>query len=345
MDLSGSDTPAPVPPLRILHVGLGPLGLRIVRDLHASGRGVVVAAVDPAPQLHGRPLAALVPGSDPAVVIAPDLESIDPRLRLDAAIVTTVSDLTAAAPTFRAILARGLAVVSTCETLVHPWTAHSALAGELHDLAVTHGARLLGTGVNPGFVMDALPLFVTAACLTVRRLEVHRVQDAAIRRLPFQRKIGVGLSEAEVRSGLVAGRLGHVGLGESLHALAAGLGFRIDRLEQDGVPVLATAGISSALGPVAQGRVAGVRQTARGYEGTTCVLELRFQAVLGEPDPHDRVIIDGEPPVDLRIASGIHGDVATSALVLNALPRLLAAPPGLATMATLPLVHAVRAQR
>jgi 4-hydroxy-tetrahydrodipicolinate reductase len=322
--------------LRILHVGLGPLGVKIVGDLHERRLGEVVAAVDVAPNLAGRALSELVPGLRSSRRVRADLD-VEPA-DYDAAIVTTSSDLARCAPTFRALLERGASVVSTCEELAWPWLRHAELARELDALARRTGGRLLGTGVNPGFLMDAFPLAATAISRTVRAVEVHRYQDASSRRVPFQKKIGVGLDEAEFLAQVGAGTLRHVGLGESLHFLAARLGLSIERWEEVIASVHTDRDLESALGPVPKGRICGVRQEARGYDGERVVVELKFQASLGYPDPHDRVIIDGVPPIDLVWKGGVQGDIATSAITLNSIASLLAAEPGLHTMASIPLV-------
>jgi 4-hydroxy-tetrahydrodipicolinate reductase len=324
--------------LRVLQVGLGDLGRRIVRDLSTSGHGLVVAAVDVSPSLAGRSLAELVPETTSEAIACASLHEVEGWEGIDAAIVTTTSKLPDCAPTLRALVERGLSVVSTCEELVWPWLRHSKLAEELDDVARRSGGRLLGAGVNPGFLMDALPAFLAAACVDVRSVRVERVIDAGRRRPSFQRKVGAGLSEAELRAGLAEERLGHVGLGESLHFLAHHLALPLDRWEEHARPVVAAKSLESALGPVAVGRVAGVRQTARGFQGERAVVELTFHAAIGAPEPRDHVVIDGDPPLDVTIAGGLHGDAATSALIVHALAALREASPGLHTMATVPLV-------
>jgi 4-hydroxy-tetrahydrodipicolinate reductase len=322
--------------LRILHVGLGPLGVKIVSDLHERGLGRVVAAVDVSPALAGRRLADVVPGLPSDCVVRGELDA-DART-YDAAIVTTSSDMAACAPTFRALLERGATVVSTCEELSWPYLRHARLAAELDGLARQTGGRLLGTGVNPGFLMDAFPVAATAISRSVRAVEVHRFQDASSRRIPFQKKIGVGLDDAQFAAQVAAGTLRHVGLGESLHFVAARLGLKVARWEEDIAPVYADRDLASGLGPVREGRICGVRQEARGYDAHRLVVNLKFQASIGLADPHDRVIVDGVPAIDLVWKGGVQGDVATSAITLNSIRSLLAAGPGLHTMATIPLV-------
>jgi 4-hydroxy-tetrahydrodipicolinate reductase len=329
---------------RILHIGAGPLGQRILSELHERRLGRVVGLVDPAPNLEGRTLADLVPAAagaeDGGVRVAHDLSTFRAWESVDAAVVTTSSDLRLCVPTFRALLERGLPVVSTCEELVWPWLRHAALARDLDDMAKRHGGRLLGTGVNPGFLMDALPSVLTGVCKSVHSVRVWRVQDASSRRVPFQKKIGAGLDDEHFQKRVQDGSLRHVGLGESLHFVAHCAGLTVERWEEDIAPVHADRDLTCALGPIPRGRVAGVRQSARAYADERCVIHLEFQAAIGQADPHERIVIDGEPPVDAVIRGGVHGDLATSALVLNALPRVLGAAPGLHTMASIPpVVH------
>ena len=328
--------------LRIVQVGLGPLGQRVVADLHARGLGEVVAAVDVASEFEGRTVGDLVPSTGSRVPVAKGFASLDPARAVDAAIVTTSSDLARCAGDVRELLRRGHTVVSSCEELCWPWLRHRALAEELDRIAKQHGGRLLGTGVNPGFLMDAFPLAATAISRTVRSVRVERWQDAAIRRIPFQRKIGAGLDDRRFAEQVAAGTLRHVGLGESLHLLADRLGFAIERWTEELEPIHATRDLESSLGPIARGRVAGVHQVGRAYCEGREVLTLDFRAAVGLEHPHDRVVVDGEPPIDLVWKGGVPGDVATSAILLNAVGPLRAAAPGLHTMATIPLFGCAR---
>ncbi len=322
-------------PVRVLHVGLGPLGRLIASDVHARGAGVVVAAVDPDPALAGRPLGDFAPGTTPGVTIDADLARAADSAAFDAAIVTTVSSLASCAPTFRTLLDRGATVVSTCEELVYPHLRHALLADELHALALRRGGRLLGTGVNPGFLMDLLPVVASGVCRVVRAVRVRRVQDASTRRVPFQRKIGAGLDRDAFERGVRKGWLRHVGLGESLHFIADRLRLEIEDWSESVEPVLAERELRCALGVIEPGQAAGVRQVAVGVGRGRDTVRLEFVAAIGQPDPHDSVRIDGEPPIDLTIRGGVHGDTATVAITVNAIRPLLASPPGLHTMSTI----------
>ncbi len=336
---------------RLLLVGLGPLGRMMALDCARrsaevsartgrSGLARVVAAVDIDPALAGRRLSEVVPECGYDCRVDGSLGAVRNWDEIDGALVCTSSDLARCAPTLRDLLSRGVSVVSTCEELLYPWLRHRALAEELHALAVKNGARLLGTGVNPGFLMDTLPVAASAVCRSVRRVHVWRIQDATTRRIPFQQKIGAGLDDAAFAARIREGTLRHVGLGESLHFVAHYLGLDIDRWEESIGPVKAERDLTCALGPIPRGRAAGVRQVGRGWArgaptGAEPVVQLEFQAAIGQADPHDRVLLESEPPIDLVLKGGVHGDVATVAITVNCVAPLLNAPPGLHTMATI----------
>lgn len=322
--------------LRVVHVGLGPLGQRVAADLEDRGVGEVVAAVDLTPDHLGKPLHEVAEGARSATTISNQLDAaLDQSERIDAVVVTTTSDASRAAETIRPCLVRGLPVVTTCEEMLYPWLRHAVLSSELDSLAKQHGGRLLGTGINPGYLMDLFPVVATGVCREVAGVRVTRIQDATTRRIPFQQKIGAGLDLDTFERKRQEGTLRHVGLGESLFLLAGSLGWTIETWDETLEPVIAQKELSCGLGPIPAGNAAGVRQIARGKTSTGEELELEFVAAIGQDDPHDRVEIDGTPPVNVVFEGGIHGDISTSAVTINTLPRLIEAPAGLHTMASI----------
>jgi 4-hydroxy-tetrahydrodipicolinate reductase len=224
-------------------------------------------------------------------------------------------------------------VISTCEELAFPFLRHARLAQKLDARAREHNVAVLGTGVNPGLVMDRLALAVAAACLSVDHIRVERVVDAAKRRGPLRAKVGAGLTVEEFRAGVAAGRLGHVGLGESAALIARGLRAPLDEVTETIDPVIA-AGESEGV-PV--GRVLGVRQSAVALSAGREVARLELRMFLGAPDPHDRIVVAGDPPLDVTVAGGFQGDRATVGTVVNAVPFVVSGKPGLKTVISLPL--------
>jgi 4-hydroxy-tetrahydrodipicolinate reductase len=191
---------------------------------------------------------------------------------------------------------------------------------------------VLGTGVNPGFVMDALPIALTAVCERVTAIEVDRVQDARVRRQPFQQKIGAGLTPEEFAARVKDGSVRHVGLAESIAMIASAMGWKLDRVTDEVQPKIAASTVSSEFLTVERGHVAGLVQDGVGYRRGTPLIKLHMEAYLGAPESYDAVRIIGSPPLQMKLAGGVHGDIATASIVVNSLPKVLQAPPGLRTM-------------
>jgi len=325
--------------IRVVCYGLGPIGLGIARVALARPGLQIVGAVDVDPQKIGRDLGELLGGPAIGVAVSADATASLRAVRPDVALHATSSNLGHVVPQLITIAETGANAISTCEELAYPWTAQPQLAAELDGAARRAGITLLGTGVNPGYAMDALALMLTAPCTVVRSVRVLRVVDAGRRRGPLQRKVGAGLTQAQFDDGVRSGAIRHVGLPESLHMLATSLDWRLDRHEDSIGPIIADEAITTEFVAVAPGQVAGVRQVARGFIGQREVLNLELRMYVGAPDPQDTVSIDGDPPIHMTIAGGIHGDSATAALVVNAIPSVMRAQPGLASMAEVPLLH------
>jgi 4-hydroxy-tetrahydrodipicolinate reductase len=226
-------------------------------------------------------------------------------------------------------------VVSSCEDLAFAEWGTPELARKIDALALAGGIAVLGTGVNPGFVMDRLPLQLAGACVRVNTIRVERVVDAAKRRGPLRAKVGADLTPDQFAAGVAERKLGHRGLPESCALIGRGLRIHFDEIQTSIAPVIATA--SAPRAGVAPGRVAGLRQSAIGLYAGREVARLDLEMSVCAPDPHDRIQIDGDPPLDVRIAGGTHGDRGTVGTIINAIPALIAATPGLKTVLDLPL--------
>jgi 2,4-diaminopentanoate dehydrogenase len=326
--------------INIIQLGMGPLGCKMTNYIRDRKTVRTVAAVDPDPRKAGTDVGELAGGTAYGVEIRSDLRAAlwSAEHRPQVALVTTVSDMERITPQIAACLEQGLAVVSTCEELFYPWDEAPELAGSLDQLAKDNGVALVGTGVNPGFLMDTLPAQLTAVCQRVDRVEVHRVQDASKRRLPFQRKIGAGLSPEEFASRKADGSLRHVGLTESMQFIAQALGWTLDHTEDIIEPIIVDEERVFPDLRVSPGYAAGVLQTGNGYIGDEAVIRLIFRAAVGESESYDEVIVHGEPNLRSRIEGGVNGDVATCAISINACRSVLEASPGLHTMASLPMV-------
>jgi 4-hydroxy-tetrahydrodipicolinate reductase len=307
--------------VRVGVVGLGPIGIEVVRAILGRPELKLAAAVDVSPALAGKKLAELVPDAPPSLKIAGDLDALLGKGGLDAIALTTTSRFPVVARDLQTAIKHGVHVASSCEEMAAPGV-DAALWKKLDARARKAEVTLLGTGVNPGFVMDRLVLQLAGACVRVDNVRVERVVDAAKRRGPLRKKVGEGITVEEFKAGVKAGRLGHVGLRESARLIAAGLGWPLHRYDET---------VEPAVG--ADGRVLGVKQRGRGIVDGKERISLELQMYVGAPEPHDRIVLASDPPMDVTIASGTQGDRGTIGTVVNALARLPRAPRGLVTVA------------
>jgi 4-hydroxy-tetrahydrodipicolinate reductase len=240
----------------------------------------------------------------------------------------------------RVCMVGGARVVSSSEELFYPWDRHPDIASLLHDIALEHKSALLGTGVNPGFSMDTLALVATGVMRSVSSLQIERCVDAGRRRLPLQKKVGATLSVDEFESLKREGKIGHVGLVESLRFVARGLGWQLDHVGENLAPVVARKPVTSALGEIQPGQVAGIHHTASGIVNGREAIAMDLKMFVGAEQEFDAVHAEGDPPVDLIVRDGIFGDTATVASLVNAIPLVLSASPGLKTMLDIPIPRA-----
>jgi 4-hydroxy-tetrahydrodipicolinate reductase len=327
-----------MPNIRVMHFGLGPIGAAIVKQVATRPGFKIVGAIDIDSAKVGRDLGEVVGlpkrlGAKVSADAAKALKAAKP----DVVVLCTSSSIKSVLPQIEQILKAKVPIVSTTEELSYPGYTHIRQARQIHALAKKAKVAVLGTGVNPGFAMDALPIALTAVCERVDRIVVHRVQDARIRRLPFQQKIGAGLTTEQFEKKKADGSVRHVGLAESIAMIADAMGWTLDRISDDLQPKLASVTISSEYLAVDAGYVAGIIQDGVGYRKNEPVIKLHMEAYLGSPETYDSVDIEGSPSLSMKISGGIHGDVATASIVVNSIPKVLQAAPGLHTMRDLPL--------
>ena len=327
-----------MPHIRVLHFGLGPIGMAIAKQVAARPGFKIVGAVDIDPAKSGRDLSDIIGlPRRIGVKISADAVKALKSAKADVAILCTSSSLKKVMPQIEAILQSKTAIVSSVEELSYPGHTQIRLSRQIDAMAKKARVAVLGTGVNPGFAMDALPIALTAVCERVDRIAVARVQDARIRRLPFQQKIGAGLTTEQFERKVNDGSVRHVGLTESIAMIADALGWRLDRITDDIQPKIASVTISSEFLAVDPGYVCGIIQDGVGYRKGEPAIKLHMEAYLGSPETYDSCEIEGSPSLSMKIAGGIHGDIATASIVVNSIPKVLSATPGLHTMRDLAL--------
>lgn len=324
-------------PVPVVVMGLGLIGQEVARSALASPEVDLVAAVDSNPSLAGKRLSEVLGVALPErFVVTKDLSQALAANKGAVVLQCTGSRIPDVMDQLKECIRLGSSVVSSCEELSFPYLRHPELADELDALAQKAGVSLVGTGVNPGFVLDRLPALLGQVCGDVRRVSAERVVDARTRRKALQEKVGAGLSVEEFDRLAEEDRIGHVGLTESAALCALGLGIDCDDFEEEILAVIAEEDILDGAVPVKKGQVAGMFQSVSGLVEGVERVRLELTIAVGMDEPADVIRIDAEPSVELRIPGGVAGDKATANLVVNAAPRVRAAQPGLLTVLELP---------
>jgi 4-hydroxy-tetrahydrodipicolinate reductase len=319
--------------IRVMVVGLGPIGVAVARQVIDRKGFQLVGAVD-IDSLKIDKDAGEVIGADRKlrVKVTSSIGRTIKSSKPDVAVLCTSSSLKSVVPQFEEALKHRVPIVTTTEEAAYPSRANRRLAMRIDEAARKARVAVLGTGVNPGFTMDALPIALTAVCERVDSVEVLRVQDARVRRLPFQQKIGAGLTERQFQQQVDAGTVRHVGFTESIQMIGDALGWKLERITDDIEPKITDVAVESDLLAVDPGYVCGIIQRGVGYVGGAPKIRLRLEAYLGAPESYESVLIEGSPRIHSRIAGGVHGDIATASMAVNSIPAVLAALPGFRTM-------------
>jgi hypothetical protein len=312
--------------------GFGFMGREVARAVLDSPELDLVAVLDVDPELHGTSVDSLLGRPAADLHVEGDERAGFRRAAGGVLLQLTGSRLPTVMDQLERAVQSGLNVVSSCEELAFPWLRHPELADRIEALADKAEVAVLGCGVNPGFVLDRLVCTLGAVSGKITRVTCERVVDVAARREQLQRRVGVGLTREQLEQGIDAGKIGHVGLTESAALISAGLGLGCDEFDEDTEPAI-------ALEPrpgLAAGRVAGVHQHARGFADGKEMITLSLTIAFGAPDPHDEIRITADPPVHFRSPEGVQGDRATAWAMVNVVPAVATADPGLMTVLDLP---------
>ena len=324
--------------IRAIQYGIGPIGASITKLLREKESVDIVGAIDTDPAKIGRDLGEVVGAVDApwGIKVSGDAKGVLEQ-SADVVMHTTSSSLPRVMDQLLTCLDVGSCVVSTCEELSYPYRTHPELAAKLDTAAKESGVALVGSGINPGFVMDKLVVTLAAVSQRIEHASAIRIVDASKRRLPLQKKIGAGLSVEEFRAKVNEGTIKHVGLPESVAMVADSLGLRVDQITETIEPKVATERVQTEFLTVEPGQAAGVHQIARGLSEGKELIYMELQMYVGAQDPADKVELQGHPNISLIIPGGSHGDIATASVAVNSIPVILEAPSGLRTSRDLPI--------
>ncbi|WP_028401227.1 hypothetical protein [Ectobacillus panaciterrae] len=323
--------------------GLGPIGMEILKKCEEYLRGKVIGAVDIDPNKIGKDIGELTGLEKRGIRVVSSIKEVEvngdyPRIAIHA----TGSNLQTVWPQIKELVDNGYSVVSTCEQLSYPWHRYPELSKEIDCYAAEKGVTVIGTGVNPGYVMDTLLLSLTSVLSDISSIRVTRRVDVKKRRLPLQKKVGVGMAEEEFNNLAAEGKIGHVGLEESLRLLAAGLNFNLESVENSINPKVTDEPLSLPHFDVKAGEVIGLHQVSKASTKDGRNIELDLVMATSVNESEDAIEIDGDMKQRLVVPGGIFGDSATASIIINTAKIVaLEVKPGLQTMKDIRLTRSI----
>jgi 2,4-diaminopentanoate dehydrogenase len=341
---AGSGAASARRPVRVVLVGFGSAN-RAVLELALTRPWLeVVGIVVRSPERDGEAAADRVPGAPAGLQCSTDLAGTIARTRPDVAVVATATRLEDVLGLLETIAPTGTPIVCTAEDLAFIRAADSPVAARIIELARTHAVPIVATGANPGFVLDLWPLTLAGLAWDVERLRARRIVDVSVFGPRVRASLGIDVTPEAFAAGLADGSIvGHAGFPESLRILAAAMGRELERVEVVSEPILADAAISLPDGAVVHpGRTAGADQRATGWFDGQPWLEvsmtLHVDPAAAGLTPTDRIELDGRHGLTVTIDPGCRALLSTAAMIVNGLPRAIAAPPGVHRPGDLPPV-------
>ncbi|CAH0180503.1 hypothetical protein [Peribacillus sp. Bi134] len=313
--------------------GLGPIGIEILRSAYQTNPQSIIGVVDIAPDKVGKDIGLLIHEKETNKCVVSHIRDVNTEADHPIALHATGSDAQQVWPQIKELLDHGFSVVSTCEQLSFPWHRYPILAKEIDDYAKAKGLSVIGTGINPGFIMDTMAISFTTVLTTVNQIKVNRKVDVSKRRLPLQKKVGIGMTREEFEFLAERNKIGHVGLEESVRLIAYGLNWKLSSVTNTIEPTIASENMTVPLTALKPGDVNGLHQISTGktVDGKEISLDLTMTAGIKQ---EDEIVIEGNETQRLIVPNGIFGDTATAAMIINTAKQIDALrKPGLLTMA------------
>ena len=284
-------------------------------------------------------------GGRPDVIIGTPEEVIKEKAA-DIVLCCTDSFTKTAFERLKFVLEKKINVVSSAEEMSYPMAQSPKLAAELDRIAKENGVSILGTGINPGLIMDLLVVIMTGCCKDVSHIVSRRVNSLSPFGPVVMKEQGIGITAEEFKKGVEAGTLsGHVGFHESIHMIADAIGWKVDKVTQSMEPIITEVDRKSPHGFAKSGNVAGVAMKGYGHVGGELKIEMDHPQQI-EPEQvgvktGDYVIIKGTPDINMVNSPEVPGGIGTVAMCVNMIPHVINARPGLHTMIDLPVPRAI----
>lgn len=329
--------------------GFGAMGSGMARMLLTKKGVDIVGVCDRNAARVGKSIFELLGverGDRPEVIVNADIDAVISEKSCDVVLTATDSFTEKAFPRIKQILEKKINVISTAEEMAYPQAQNPELAAELDKIAKENGVTVLGTGINPGLIMDLLVVVLTGCMTDVTAIEAKRVNSLS----PFGHAVmeeqGVGITVDEFNKGVADGTLaGHVGFAESIRMIGDAIGWPVEKIETQMAPIVTSVDRKSPHGFAAAGNVAGVNMTGQGFvDGEVKINMIHPQQI--EPEMEgtftgDYITLKGSPEVNMNIKPEVEGGLGTIAMCVNMIPQVINADPGLKTMIDLPVPRAI----
>ena len=329
--------------------GFGAMGSGIAKVLLRKKGVDIVGVCDIHPERVNRSIYDILgveKNGRPDAVVCSEIEKVVHDANCDICVLATDSFTRKAFDKIKYVVGQKVNVISTAEEMSYPKAQEPELAAEIDRLAKANGVSVLGTGINPGLMMDLLAICLTGCMTDVESVTCRRVNSLSPFGPAVMEEQGVGLTVDAFNKGVADGTLaGHVGFAESVGMIAEALGWKVDKFEQQMKPIVTSVDRKSPYGFAAAGDVAGVNMTGQGYvDGEVKIDMIHPQQI--EPEMEgthtgDYIVLKGTPEVNMAIKPEVDGGIGTIAMVVNMIPHVINARPGLKTMLDLPVPRAI----
>ncbi len=329
--------------------GFGAMGSGMAKMLLKKKGVDIVGVCDVHPQRAGKSIYEVLGverGNRAEVIINPKIDEVLTEKCCDICLCATDSFTKNAFPKLKLALEKKVNVISTAEEMSYPQAQNPEIAAELDRIAKENGVSILGTGINPGLIMDLLVVCLTGCMTDVEHIEAKRVNSLSPFGPAVMEEQGVGMKVDAFKQGVEDGSLaGHVGFAESIRMIGDAIGWNVEKFEQQMAPIVTSVDRKSPYGFAAAGDVAGVNMTGQGYvDGEAKIDMIHPQQI--EPEMEgtytgDYITIKGTPEVNMCIKPEVDGGLGTIAMCVNMIPHVINADPGLKTMIDLPVPRAI----
>ncbi|XMB85995.1 2,4-diaminopentanoate dehydrogenase [Mycoplasmatota bacterium WC44] len=334
--------------IKVVVWGFGAMGRGVVETLVNKTGVEIVGVCDINPDLIGKDMYEVIGASRnerKEVVINNNIEEVLNQ-DVDVCVTATDSFTSKAFPRLKLVLEHGINVISTAEEMAYPQAQEPELTKELNKIAKENGVSILGTGINPGLMMDLLAVCLTGAMTDLQYVECKRVNSLSPFGPTVMEEQGVGMKldkfMGKVEDGTMAG---HVGFAESVGMIAEAVGWEVDEFKQQMKPIVTNVDRTSPYGFAAKGDVAGVNMTGQGFINGELKIDMIHPQQI-EPEMEgthtgDYIVLKGTPEINMSINPEVDGGIGTIAMCVNMIPHIINAKPGLKTMLDLPVPRAI----